>query len=143
MSLVRLLEAIRRMLRALAEPTHSSAWEAFQRIASLAWEFVITAFLHGRRPNVPAYAVCVECKRRGTPCVMVARGVACLGPVTNAGCGAICPAYARGCYGCFGPKEQPNVDSLGRWWVGRLGVDQPALDRALATFNVEAFRRQT
>jgi hypothetical protein len=62
--------------------------------------------------------------------------------VTNAGCGAICPAYARGCYGCFGPKEQPNVPSLGRWWVGRLGVDPPAVDRALATFNVEKFRRE-
>jgi hypothetical protein len=73
---------------------------------------------------------------------MVARGVACLGPVTNAGCGAICPAYNRGCYGCFGPKEQPNVPSLGRWWVGRLGVEPPAVDRALATFNVEKFRRE-
>jgi coenzyme F420-reducing hydrogenase gamma subunit len=104
---------------------------------------VITAFLQGRRPNVPTYSVCVECKRRGTPCVMVARGTACLGPVTNAGCGALCPAYSRGCYGCFGPKEQPNVLSLRRWWVGALGVEQPAVDRALATFNVEKFRRET
>jgi sulfhydrogenase subunit delta len=103
---------------------------------------VISAFLQGRRPNVPTYSVCVECKRRGTPCVMVARGIACLGPVTNAGCGALCPAYARGCYGCFGPKEQPNVPSLRRWWVGELGVEEPAVERALATFNVEKFRRE-
>jgi coenzyme F420-reducing hydrogenase gamma subunit len=103
---------------------------------------VITAFLHGRRPNVPAYSVCVECKRRGTPCVMVARGVACLGPVTNAGCGALCPAYARGCYGCFGPKEQPNVSSLTTWWIDELGVEPPAVDRALQTFNVKRFRRE-
>jgi coenzyme F420-reducing hydrogenase gamma subunit len=103
---------------------------------------VISAFLQGRRPNVPTYSVCVECKRRGTPCVMVARGTACLGPVTNAGCGALCPAYARGCYGCFGPKEQPNVPSLRRWWVGELGVEEPAVERALATFNVEKFRRE-
>jgi len=104
---------------------------------------VITASLQGRRPNVPTYSVCVECKRRGTPCVMVARGIACLGPVTNAGCGALCPAYSRGCYGCFGPKEQPNVPSLSRWWVGALGVDQQAVDRALSTFNVEKFRRES
>jgi coenzyme F420-reducing hydrogenase gamma subunit len=103
---------------------------------------VITAFLQGRRPNVPTYSVCVECKRRGTPCVMVARGTACLGPVTNAGCGALCPAYARGCYGCFGPKEQPNVASLTTWWVDELGVERPAVDRALQTFNVEPFRRE-
>jgi hypothetical protein len=62
--------------------------------------------------------------------------------VTNAGCGALCPAYARGCYGCFGPKEQPNVPSLASWWTGNLGVEPPAVDRALATFNVEKFRRQ-
>ena len=64
---------------------------------------VVTAYLHERRPNVPGYSVCMECKRRGTTCVTVAHGTPCLGPVTQAGCGAICPAYARGCYGCFGP----------------------------------------
>jgi sulfhydrogenase subunit delta len=103
---------------------------------------VITAFLHGRRPNVPAHSVCMECKARGVACVMVARGVPCLGPVTHAGCGALCPAYARGCYGCFGPKEQPNVRSLAGWWTAQLGVEPPAVERALATFNVEAFRRE-
>ena len=70
---------------------------------------VLTAFLAGRRPRIPAYSVCVECKRRGTTCVMVARGTPCLGPVTQAGCGALCPSYARGCFGCYGPKETPNT----------------------------------
>ena len=69
---------------------------------------VVTAYLHGRRPNVPGYSVCMECKRRGTTCVLVAHGTPCLGPVTQAGCGAICPAYARGCYGCFGPDREPE-----------------------------------
>jgi coenzyme F420-reducing hydrogenase gamma subunit len=73
---------------------------------------VISAFLHGRRPNISSESVCMECKRRGTVCVMVAHGTPCLGPVTHAGCGAICPAYDRGCYGCFGPKETPNTVSL-------------------------------
>ena len=75
---------------------------------------VVVAFLHGRRPNVPGYSVCMECKRRGTTCVTVAHGTPCLGPVTQAGCGAICPAYARGCYGCFGPPRVPNTVSLSK-----------------------------
>ena len=70
---------------------------------------VIGAHLAGRRPRIRAHSVCVECKRRGTVCVMVAHGTACLGPVTHAGCGAICPAYDRGCYGCYGPMEAPNT----------------------------------
>ena len=73
---------------------------------------VIAALLGGRRPRTPSHSVCLDCKRRGTVCVMVAGGIACLGPVTHAGCGAICPAYDRGCYGCFGPAAQPNLDSL-------------------------------
>ncbi|HVS85422.1 MAG TPA: hypothetical protein VHD91_07310 [Gaiellaceae bacterium] len=73
---------------------------------------VVGSLLAGRRPNVQSYAVCVECKRAGIPCVLVSHGTACLGPVTAAGCGALCPLYARGCFGCFGPKEQANVAAL-------------------------------
>lgn len=98
---------------------------------------VINAFLHGRKPNVPTYSVCVECKRRGTACVMVADGIPCLGPVTQAGCGAICPAYDRGCYGCFGPMESPNTESLAAWWE-QLGADDPTLVRAFRNFNAYA-----
>src|SRR3989304_4402194 len=65
---------------------------------------VITAFLAKRMPVIPAHSVCVECKLKGNVCVMVAHGTPCLGPVTHAGCGAICPSYNRGCYGGFGPK---------------------------------------
>ena len=64
---------------------------------------VIAAFLAGRRPNVRAHSVCIECKRAGRVCVMVAHGTPCLGPMTQAGCGALCPSVGRGCYGCFGP----------------------------------------
>jgi sulfhydrogenase subunit delta len=105
---------------------------------------VISAYLHGRKPNVPPYSVCVECKRRGTVCVMVAHGTPCLGPVTQAGCGAICPAYHRGCYGCFGPMETPNTDSLSRWW-SYLGVKEQDVVRAFRTFNAwaEAFREES
>lgn len=73
---------------------------------------VLVACLAGRRPRLPDEPVCAECKRAGTPCVAVARGVPCLGPVTHAGCGALCPRHDRGCYGCFGPAADVNVAAL-------------------------------
>ncbi len=98
---------------------------------------MVDAFLHGRRPTLPTFSVCMECKARGTPCVMVAAGTPCLGPVTQAGCGAICPAYDRGCYGCFGPMESPNMDALAERWEA-LGAGGRELVDALSTFNVAA-----
>ncbi|HUA72833.1 MAG TPA: hypothetical protein VMA96_17185 [Solirubrobacteraceae bacterium] len=95
---------------------------------------VVSAYLNRRRPHVRAHSVCVECKRRGTVCVMVAHGTACLGPVTHAGCGAICPAYYRGCYGCYGPKETPNTTSLDAW----SGLAEHDLVRVYRTFNAAA-----
>jgi coenzyme F420-reducing hydrogenase gamma subunit len=105
---------------------------------------VISAFLNGRKPNTPPHSVCVQCKQRGTVCVMVAEGTPCLGPVTQAGCGAICPAYTRGCYGCFGPKETPNTASLSVLW-NRLGVSEQDLVRAFRSFNAfaEPFRMES
>ena len=105
---------------------------------------VISAFLSHRKPNVSQYSVCMECKRRGTVCVMVAQGIPCLGPVTQAGCGAICPAYNRGCYGCYGPAETPNTASLSDWWKN-LGVNQADLVRSYRNFNAyaEAFRKES
>ncbi len=73
---------------------------------------VLTSLLIGRAPQLPTYAVCVECKRKGNVCVLVARGIACIGPITQAGCGAMCPGFNRGCFGCYGPMESPNPDSL-------------------------------
>lgn len=105
---------------------------------------VIKAFLQGRRPNTPSHSVCVECKLRGNVCVMVAHGTPCLGPVTHAGCGAICPSYDRGCYGCFGPKETPNTASLSRWW-NRLGAKEQDIVRVFRGVNAyaEAFRKES
>ncbi|NUR27059.1 MAG: oxidoreductase [Catenulispora sp.] len=73
---------------------------------------VITAFLAGRKPRIPDRSVCYECKARGLVCVTVAHGTPCLGPVTHAGCGAICPAFGRGCFGCFGPARAANTPAL-------------------------------
>lgn len=97
----------------------------------------VSALLNGRRPRIPTTSVCVECKARGTPCLMVAHGTPCLGPVTQSGCGAICPAYGRGCYGCFGPMESPNLDALHAQWR-ELGAPDVDLLRALRTFNANA-----
>jgi sulfhydrogenase subunit delta len=85
---------------------------------------VIGAFLNERRPAIPSHSVCIECKRRGNVCVMVAHGTPCMGPVTHAGCGALCPTYHRGCYGCFGPMESPNTTSLANWFDTHGSDDQ-------------------
>ena len=73
---------------------------------------VVTALLQQRRPNLPTHSVCLDCKRNGTVCVTVANGTPCLGPVTRTGCGALCPANGRGCYGCFGPAPEAEMDVL-------------------------------
>lgn len=105
---------------------------------------VVSAFLHERRPAIPAHSVCIECKLRGNVCVMVAHGTPCLGPVTHAGCGAICPSYHRGCYACFGPVESANTRSLAGW-LGAHGASGPELVRAFRSFNADAkpFRRES
>jgi sulfhydrogenase subunit delta len=105
---------------------------------------VISAYLNRRKPNTPAHSVCVECKLRGTVCVMVAQHIPCLGPVTQAGCGAICPAYARGCYGCFGPMETPNTASLSNH-LQHLGTSRQDIIRVFRSFNAAAgpFRKES
>jgi sulfhydrogenase subunit delta len=95
---------------------------------------LLTALLAGRKPGISEHSVCYECKLRGTSCVMVAHGTPCLGPITQAGCGAICPAFNRGCYGCFGPVAAPKVAAL-TGQFRRLGMTEKEVDRVLATFN--------
>ena len=105
---------------------------------------VISSFLLGRAPGLESSPVCVECKRRGITCVMVAHGTPCLGPVTHAGCGALCPAYDRGCYGCFGPADSVNTRSLVAG-LRALHMAEPAIERVFRTFNANApaFREAT
>jgi sulfhydrogenase subunit delta len=98
---------------------------------------VISAFLQRRKPRISGESVCMECKRRGNVCVTVAHGTPCLGPVTHAGCGALCPSYNRGCYGCFGPAETANTQSLtGR--LRELGMTERDVRRVFRTFNTAA-----
>jgi coenzyme F420-reducing hydrogenase gamma subunit len=97
----------------------------------------ICALLAKRRLPITSHSVCVECKQAGTPCVLVAEGTGCLGPVTHAGCGALCPSIGRGCFGCFGPSESANLDALRAAWH-HAGVADDELVRSLRTFNVAA-----
>lgn len=97
----------------------------------------LTAVAVGRRPQIDDESVCLKCKRRGTVCVMVAQNIPCLGPVTATGCGAICPAFDRGCYGCFGPKEAANTASLSSWELAR-GRSRPDVGRLYEGFNAYA-----
>lgn len=98
---------------------------------------VIQSFLVGKKPSVPSYSVCIECKRNGNPCVMVAHGTPCLGPVTQAGCGALCPEYLRGCFGCYGPQERPNTAGL-RSQLKVLGMKEKEITRVFGNYNVNA-----
>lgn len=105
---------------------------------------VITALLVGRKPGLARESVCMECKRRGVVCVLVAHDEPCLGPVTQGGCGAICPAYARGCYGCFGPSESANTQAL----AARFAADGMARGDLLRKFrgiygSAPAFREES
>ena len=97
---------------------------------------VISAYLLGRPPRLDSSPVCVECKRKGTPCVLVAHGTPCLGPVTHGGCGALCPSFDRGCFGCFGPADTVNAASL----VARLrqSTGSREVTRMFHTFTTEA-----
>ncbi len=100
---------------------------------------LISATLVGRKPNIPTYSVCIECKRKANICVAVAHGTACLGPVTQAGCGALCPSYHRGCFGCYGPTESPNTASLTEQ-LRVLGQTNPQISRAFRGFNAWAWQ---
>jgi coenzyme F420-reducing hydrogenase gamma subunit len=98
---------------------------------------LLPAVLLGRKPHVPGHAVCVECKARGIVCVAVTKGIACLGPVTQAGCGALCPAHDRECFGCFGPSDSPNLVSLTGFYE-RRGTPRDTLVRLVRSFNAAA-----
>jgi len=105
---------------------------------------VLNAFLNSRKPNVSRHAECIECKLRGTTCVIVAEGKPCLGPVVQAGCGGLCPAHQRGCFGCFGPMETPNTASMAKLLTSQ-GLDARDIQRSFRSFNANApaFRKES
>jgi coenzyme F420-reducing hydrogenase gamma subunit len=104
---------------------------------------LISALLAKRKPNIPTHSVCIECKRRGIPCVLVSQGKPCLGPITQVGCGALCPSCNRACYGCFGPMEQPNISSLASWLTEKQDQSPRDIKRMLRSYNgyLEPFKQ--
>ncbi len=98
---------------------------------------MIQARLNHRKPKLAVHSVCLDCKRRGTVCIAVAQDVACIGPVTQAGCGAICPSYNRGCYGCYGPAAPANCESLSNHYLAG-GKTTVQLVPLLRNFNADA-----
>ena len=106
-------------------------------INPLILENLVKALLHNRRPEIPSYPLCMECKLRGNVCVMDAYGIPCLGPVVRAGCGALCPSVKRGCYGCFGPCKDPNVSSLVSWFRN-MGLSEEEVRRLFENENAYA-----
>lgn len=74
--------------------------------------------LFGVAPREERRPLCMECKRLGRVCTLVTQQAACMGPVTRAGCGALCPHIGRACYACFGPAEQVNGKALGQRFEG-------------------------
>ncbi len=105
---------------------------------------MLNALLNKRKPNIPTYSVCMECKRRGIVCGLVSAGPPCLGPVTQAGCNALCPSFHRGCFGCYGPKEASNPSSLAAAWKEQ-GMTNRQLLPLFRSFNAtaEAFRKES
>ena len=95
------------------------------------YEVVVSLHL-GKTPYLPEYPLCLECKRKGNPCVLVL-GKPCLGSVIKAGCGALCPSFNAGCYGCYGPVEKPNLNSLGEIFRERGFGD--LYEKILTSFN--------
>ncbi len=106
-------------------------------INPLILENLVKALIHNKRPEIPSYPLCMECKLRGNVCVMDAYGIPCLGPVVRAGCGALCPSVKRGCYGCFGPSKDPNVSSLVSWFRN-MGLSEEEVRRLFENENAYA-----
>jgi len=98
----------------------------------------VRALLFQVKPQIKQDAVCMECKRRNNVCVLVAKGEPCMGPVTQTGCDSLCPNITRLCYACYGPKENPNTDSLGMWFEKKLGLKAAEVARGFLHINNQA-----
>ncbi|MDI6800969.1 MAG: hypothetical protein QMD01_02770 [Thermodesulfovibrionales bacterium] len=100
----------------------------------------MVSFLIGKRPGIPKYSLCMDCKGKGIPCLLVTNGEPCLGPITKTGCGVLCPSFGKACYGCFGPKEEANIESLLKQFQD-MGLTQNECIQLLDKMNTYAYRK--
>ena len=92
---------------------------------------IVRSLIVGRKPEIPSYPVCIECKRNGNTCVYDL-GKSCLGPVTRAGCDSRCPNSVDGCEGCRGPVDDPNMNAQ----KDLLAEHGLTVDDIMAEFNL-------
>ncbi len=97
----------------------------------------IRFLLSNATPRSKQDSECMECKRKGNVCVLVTQKQPCMGPVTKLGCGSLCPTVGRGCYACYGPKENPNPQALGNWFA-QLGLSKEAIAQKFLHINNQA-----
>ncbi len=97
----------------------------------------LRALLFGVTPGDDRDKICMECKRRHNVCVLITKAAPCMGPVTRTGCGAICPAYGRDCYACYGPAENINAEALATCFEG-LGLLPQDIARRFHFINCNA-----
>jgi sulfhydrogenase subunit delta len=100
----------------------------------------LASFLIGKKPMIPGYSLCMECKGKGIPCLLVARSEPCLGPITRSGCGVLCPSLGRPCYGCFGPREGANIPSLFAVFR-KAGLTEEKCALLVDSMNTSAYRK--
>lgn len=98
----------------------------------------VRSLLFNASPRIKRDSVCIECKRKGNVCVMSAKNLSCMGPVTQTGCGALCPSLGRACYGCYGPSENPNTESLANWFEKYDGLSKDEIADHFLHINNQA-----
>ena len=105
---------------------------------------LLKGYLLGVKPFIRPHCVCVECKLRENGCLITAQNRPCMGPVTNAGCGALCPSLNRECEGCYGPMSNPNASSLSET-LSKIGLTRDEIMRKFRKYagTKPEFRRET
>jgi coenzyme F420-reducing hydrogenase gamma subunit len=98
---------------------------------------MVTSIALGRKPRLPNYPVCVECKKNENICVFELDQF-CLGPITRAGCNAICPTNGEGCDGCRGFLEDLRVNAM----KDVLRKNNISLDVMMKRFNLYNYRKE-
>jgi len=94
---------------------------------------IVQMILQGRKPKLPEYPLCVECKLAENACLNKL-GQPCLGPITRAGCNAICTSYGDGCEGCRGWAPEANFAQMRQILQGH-GMTETEIDAQFTIFN--------